>query len=273
MTYPDLCGSLRQAAKDAEVTLRSSRTPPAVQLQEQQVQLLGTTQVTAKLLIIAHDRPAEVQRQLALPVRTASDFPLTVAALDVPVGKKRSGKRTLHVLEMPERSELGLFFIVGEHLHLRVISTSPASGTRAAELSRMVARLQQAEILPWDLPLGRARGAVWHPPAGMALEMETHVAKRCLLAGTAGGFVESITGQTAYSSVRSALLAAEAALSALKHRDTQETLGKFKTTWREHLADSLRPPSTSLRLLMPLLFANQNIVERFTRALIFGDNI
>ena len=48
---------------------------------------------------------------------------------------------------------------------------------------------------------------------------------------------------------------------------------KFKTSWREHLADYLRPPNTSLRLLLPLLFVNQSIVERFTRALLYGESI
>ncbi len=137
----------------------------------------------------------------------------------------------------------------------------------------MLSSLQRAGMLPADLPLGRARGAVWHPPAGAALEMESHVAKRCILAGTAGGFCEPVTGQTLRPSVESALLAAQAALAALQSANTQETLMEFKTAWREHLARYLRPPSIPLHLLLPLLFVNRSMVDKFTRALLYGESI
>ena len=67
-----------------------------------------------------------------------------------------------------------------------------------------------AGILPASLSLDKARGAVWYPPAGEALDMETHVAKRCILIGTAGGFADTITGQTLWPSIRSAMIGAEA---------------------------------------------------------------
>ncbi len=271
----DLCKAQRAAAAKAGVKMRSTKTPPTIHLQEERVRLAGTTQLTAQLLLIAHSCPNDVLTDLALPVHTVPQSQLVVAALDVPAGDGHSAalQRALHVIELPERSELGIFFPLDNVIHLRVISNSPAAGTRAEELSEMVTNLQAAEILPGNLQLGRARGALWNPPAGVALELETHVAKRCILAGTAGGFADSITGQTIRPSVASALLAAEMALAALKSPDTQETLMEFKTSWREHLADSLRPPSTSLQLLLPLLFVNQNIVNRFTRALLYGENI
>ncbi len=128
-------------------------------------------------------------------------------------------------------------------------------------------------MLPADLPLAKAAGAVWYPPSGMALELETHVAKRCMLVGTAGGFVESITGQTLYPGVKSALIAADIAHAALDHARVQEELMKFKNHWRKNLADYLRPPNTSLQMLLPLLFVNQQIVAKFTRALLFGETI
>jgi len=271
----NLLKALRGAAADAGVSLRSTATPPTIELQEGQVRLIGTTQVASRLLLIAHGRPHEVLGDLSLSVRTAPTSALVVAGLDVPLGAARTSAldAALHVVELPERSELGMFFTIDRTLHLRVISSSTAGGTRAEELSAMVARLQRAGILPRKLRLGRARGAVWRPPAGVALELESHVAKRCLLAGTAGGFVESITGQTIRPSVVSALLAGEAALGALKGPCVQDTLMRFKAAWRKHLADGLRPPSTSLHMLLPLLFVNRNIVARFTRALLLGENI
>jgi hypothetical protein len=137
----------------------------------------------------------------------------------------------------------------------------------------MITRLKEAGIFPGTLPLGRARGAVWCPPAAVALEMETHAAKRCLLAGTAGGFVETITGHTLLPSVRSGILAAKTALAALQSKNPQETLMSFKISWRRALANYIRPPNTSPQMLLPLLFANRRIVGKFTRALLYGCDI
>jgi len=270
-----LLGALRSEAADAGARFRSTSTPPSIQLQEDQVRLVGTVQVASSLLLIAHSRPHDVLGDLSLPMPTAPRSGLVVVALDVPLGASRARglNGALHVVELPERNELGMFFTIDGTLHLRVISKSTAAGTRVEELSAMVGGLQRAGILPARLPLGRARGAVWRPPAGVALELESHVAKRCLLAGTAGGFAGSITGQTIRPSVASALLACEAALAALKAPRVQDTLMRFKAAWRKQLADCLRPPSTSLHMLLPLLFVNHNIVARFTRALLFGESI
>jgi uncharacterized protein YfiM (DUF2279 family) len=177
------------------------------------------------------------------------------------------------VVEAREQSEMGLLFVIGKTLHVRIISSSAAAGNRAAELSNLVGDLQTAGILPDKLALGAARGAVWHPPASAALDVETHIAKRCILAGTAGGFAGAITGQTLWPSVRSALLSAEVAAEALSSEDPQKPLENFRNQWQTALGDYLRPPSTSLQMLLPLLFANQRIVGRFTDALLFGKNI
>lgn len=267
--------ALKAAAVQAKVKIVHVSDPPAIQLLEDSVCLLANRQLTARMLLVAHGRPADALGDLALPARSVPPSPLVVAGIDVPLTGKAAGgdfNGCVHVVELAERSELGLFFRINDTLHLRVISSSIASGNRAAELSGMVANLQSAGIMPPKVSLARARGAVWHPPAGVALEMETHVAKRCLLIGTAGGFAESITGQTLAPTVQSALLAAEVVADAVA-RDGQETLMRFKNIWRKELADYLRPPTTSLRLLLPLLFANQNIVNKFTRALVFGENI
>jgi flavin-dependent dehydrogenase len=135
----------------------------------------------------------------------------------------------------------------------------------------MVTSLQRAGLLPQRLPLGRSRGAVWRPPAGLAIELETHVAKRCLLAGTAGGFAEIVLGQTLLPTVRSAILAAEAAMAALKDDRPQEALGDFKTSWRDSLGGWLRPLPTPLHMLLPMLPANRKLAAKLTAQLLRGD--
>lgn len=271
-----LIKALSAAAVKAGAKTCSMKNRPAIHLDEEVTRLVGAVQVTAKVLMIAQGSPFDVLGDLAMPVRTAPRSSFVAAALDVPLPSKAAARKiagALHVVELKERSEMGMFFVADGTLHLRVISSSVATGTRAAELSGLVAGLQKAGVLPADLALNRARGAVWYPPAGEALELETHVAKRCMLVGTAGGFADTITGQTLAPSVRSAIIAADIAAAALDSADIQDAMMRFKTEWRKTLADYLRPPSTSLHMLLPLLFVNSRIVSKFTRALLYGENI
>lgn len=279
---PDaLTTAMRNQAVVAGATVRATRNPVKIRPQEDHVDVITSRPIHGRLLIVAHDTPDAILAQLGRPVRETSR-PMTVVGLDVPIpppDRKHTDawatllRDALHVVELPERSEMGMFFVAGSTLHLRVMSTSAAAGNRSAELTKMIQSLQKAKILPIDLDLARARGAVWRPTVGAALEQETHEAKRTLLAGSAGGFSESVTGQAMYPAVRSALLAAMVAQKALASKDTQDTLMTFKEVWRKSLADYLRPPNTSLAMLLPLLFVNEGVVTKFSRALLYGEDI
>ncbi|HHH76678.1 MAG TPA: hypothetical protein ENL03_06610 [Phycisphaerae bacterium] len=273
---PKLVKSMHDLGKKMGMKVRKTTTAPAIKQLEDSVEVIGSSQVKASFLIVATDRPEDVIAELSLPVRNVPRASLMVAGLDIPLSSKSALpklRQQFHVVEMPERSEMGIFFIHSDTIHLRVISSSTATGNRAAELSGMLSALQQDEILPADLRLSKARGAVWHPPAGVALELEVHVAKRCILAGSAGGFAESVTGHTPMPSLQSAMLAADVIAKAGKSDSPQDVLMSFKTLWRKKLADYLRPPNTSLHMLLPLLFANRRIVSRFTGALLYGESI
>jgi len=272
----DLTRAMRAAATEAKAKVRREPIRPVVHLEEDCVRLAGRTRTRARLLLVAQGRPDRALAELGLPAGAVAGPHLSAAAVDVSLRLSGAAAKlagVLHVVASPRRDELGLCFVVGPVLHLRGVSRDPSRGGGTARLSTMVTRLQEAGVLPGKLALERARGAVWRPPAGVALEMETHAAKRCLLAGTAGGFVESITGQTLLPSVHSAILAAETALAALKSKDPQDTLMSFKTSWRKTLADYIRPPNTSLPMLLPLLFANRRMVGKFTSALLYGNRI
>ncbi|MBN1943926.1 MAG: hypothetical protein JW849_11590 [Phycisphaerae bacterium] len=279
---PDaLCQAMRNQAVQAGATVRATRNPVRIHPYEDHVDVVTTRPIHGRLLIVAHDTPEAILSRLGRGVRETSPA-MTAVGLDVPLPTGRRKKSdawtqplrgALHVMELPERSELGLFFLAGATLHLRVLSTSAAAGNRSAELTGMIQSLQKAKVLPGDLDFSRARGAVWLPSAGAALEQETHEAKRCLLAGSAGGFADSVTGQSIYPAVCSALLAAATAHKALASKTPQETLMTFRDVWRKTLADYLRPPNTSLAMLLPLLFVNEGVVEKFSRALLFGEDI
>jgi flavin-dependent dehydrogenase len=273
----DLLAALKAAAEKVGVAVKSVPVRPDIRLHEDRVELVSAgVRVWGRYLLIAHSRPNDAISDLALPVQNVPLSPMVVAALDVPWRGKAAGKALageLHVVETVERTDLGMFFPTATGLHVRLVSASVAAGSRVNELSSLISKVQKAGLVPADLNMAKARGAVWHPPAGVALELEAHVAKRCLLIGTAGGFAEAITGQTIAPTIRSASLAAEVLLSADGAADPQEELIRYKTIWRKELADYLRPPNTSLQMLLPLLFVNQQIVPKFTRALLYGENI
>jgi flavin-dependent dehydrogenase len=270
-----LLAAMRSACEKAGVTIKQTRLAPAARLNEDNVAVRSPAALSGRFLILAQNAPGDAISDLSLPVQTLPDAPMVVAALDIPLGA-RAPKRApgaIHVVETHDRSDLGLFFMHAGSLHVRIISSSQAAGSRVAELSGLLAGIQRAGLVPADLPLSKAHGAMWQPPAGVALELETHVAKRCLLAGTAGGFAESITGQTLLASVRSAVLAGDAVIAAAKADDPQESLIRFRSAWRGELANYLRPPNTSLQMLLPLLFVNHQIVAKFTKALLYGQAI
>lgn len=267
-----LDATLHKLSADAGASHRTSRTAPAVELHEDHVELLGTRRCRGRLLLLAQDSPSHALAELGRPVRLAPAVPMIAVGLDIPHSSK-TADHALHVIEMPERSEIGLFFSVAGTLHLRVLSTSHAAGNRTTELTDLLRRLRETGLLPAKLQLGKARGAMWHPHAGAALEQESHEAKRTLLAGSAGGFAESTTGQSLAPSLRSGLLAADVLDKALKSKNTQETLMDFRGLWRRELADYLRPPNTALPMLLPLMFLNPRIVPKLSAALLWGEDV
>jgi flavin-dependent dehydrogenase len=270
-----LLAALKARATAAGVRTTASTTTPAIELKEDHAAVIGSRRTQARALLITQGRPSNILAMLAKYTRHAA-APMTCVGLDVPLGKAadlHDIRGALHVVERPERSEMGLFFVTGSNAHLRIISTSAAAGNRAEELSAMLQGLQKAAILPARLAINKARGALWHPAAGMALDLEAHEAKRCLLAGSAGGFAESVSGHTLLPEVQSSLLAAETIDNALDADNAQGELMTFRQAWRDKLADYLRPPNTSLQMLLPLLFVNKRIVAKFTRSLLYGEDI
>jgi menaquinone-9 beta-reductase len=122
-----------------------------------------------------------------------------------------------------------------------------------------------------------ASGAI---PAGAALEFESHVGKRVVLVGDAGGFASAATGEGIYPSVRSAAIAVPAILKALAADRAaraglhcQDELQAFKHLWRQQMAAYLQMPNVNLTFLLPLIYSNQEIADRFGRAFLFGENL
>jgi len=273
-----LCKAMASEARKAGVSLRKASTIPSVELQEAGVSLSGSCKSKARILLLAGGSASQAVGHLAMPNGGAFRSQLSVAGLDIPLTPaiaREITDKSLNVIETPKRSDLGMFFVSGNTLHARVMSESTGSAPGADELSGLLMGLREAGILPQRLSLAKASGAVWFPQAGVAMEMNSHAAKRCLLAGSAGGFAAAVTGQTLYPSVHSALLAARCVSDVLDQdpESIQEQLSLFKTSWRKMLGPYLSPPDASLQMLVPLLFANKRVVPRFTKAMLNGDKI
>ena len=217
----NLLSAFAKAARRAGVDRAELTGASAVELQEGAVAVRAKRPCQAALLLIAQDRPAEVIARLALPARSVPVGQITVCGLDIPAGRARLDK-ALHVVARPGGAErLGMFFGAGSVLHVRILSiaapaapgrtTAPAKpaseGQLVEAIGRLVARLQGGGLLPARLSLSRATAAIWRPPGGVARERETHLAKRSLLIGTAGGFASAMSGQMLDASIRSALVA------------------------------------------------------------------
>jgi flavin-dependent dehydrogenase len=138
--------------------------------------------------------------------------------------------------------------------------------------------LQAKGLLPKAAAVANPEGAV--VPAGAALEFESHVGKRTVLIGDAGGFASAATGEGIYPGIQSAAIAAGCVLRALDadHRPRkgvhcQDELQTFKTLWRQTMAPHLQMPNVNVAFLLPLIYTNQEIADRFGRSFLFGDSL
>ncbi len=149
-------------------------------------------------------------------------------------------------------------------LYAHTRDTTAPVGT---QLMMLVAAAQAAGVLPAEPPGLSRPGPLL---GGTALELESHVGKRVLLIGSAGGFVAALSQEGIYPAMRSGQLAVETAVRALAAPLLQDELMSFGAAWRADLADYLRMPNTDLGLLMPLVFGNPQMSRRVARAFLLG---
>jgi flavin-dependent dehydrogenase len=176
------------------------------------------------------------------------------ARLDVVLGGGSSGMRLITVARDATTTRVTL---------LTRNAVSPATD----QLQTWIAAAREAKLLPpgpFPQPVALPR------LAGAALEMESHVGKRCLLVGDAGGFVTAFSNEGIYPALQSGCLGAQVAADALAAPILQDELATFSARWREDLAEYLRMPNTDLGLLLPMVFKNPQISRRLARAFLLG---
>lgn len=167
-------------------------------------------------------------------------------------------------------ANIGVLARSGRTLHIALLLREPTSAA-ASQFEQFRSAAAEAGLIP-----GKERGApaVIPSPAGIALDMDSHVGKRALLIGDAGGFVAAFNHDNLYPAMRSGWLAAETAHRALGAKLLQDELVGFENAWRTELADYLRMPNTDLSLLMPLVFNDSlQMSQRVARAFLLGEKI
>ena len=131
----------------------------------------------------------------------------------------------------------------------------------------------KAGLVPAGTRLKPDTAVPYATPAGGALEAESHVAKRTLAIGDAGGFLAAVSNEAIYPAVWSAELASQVVHDALTDGHLQDGLARFDTLWRTTMADYLRMPNTDVRFLWPLVFSNQQMADKMAAAFLTGQNI
>lgn len=166
----------------------------------------------------------------------------------------------------------------GRAMRIAVVACGPQQ-TRVSVFTRDLGRpatVQLDEFLATartaKLVTGGIAGVVQSLPglAGIALEAESHVGKRMLICGDAGGFVAAFSHDGFYPGLRSAEMAAEVAADALAAPVLQDELATYSARWRTELADYLQMPNTDLGLLLPMVFSNPQMSARLARSFLLG---
>jgi len=173
--------------------------------------------------------------------------------LDVAVGASRAG-------------QLAAIVRRGKTVHVSIV-TRVAQVPIAEQFQAFCQDALKRGVLPAGVPREPSQRVC---PSGAALDMDTHVGKRCLLIGDAGGFVAAFSSEEIYPAMRSGWIAADTALRALNAPVLQDELASFGVAWRGELADYLRMPNTDLSLLVPLVFNNEQMSRRVARAFLLG---
>ncbi|MFN0134642.1 MAG: NAD(P)/FAD-dependent oxidoreductase [Phycisphaerae bacterium] len=240
--------------------------PERITLRDDRIELSmadGRT-ATARMLLVADGcesataRLAGIVAAGGLPVVPECTFFETT--LDKPAS-------ALDVFLMPGRGA-GLASLVRCGKQARLTIFSRETGAAAAQSTQaLLTALRQNGLVPAGANLSPTRHKL---PLGSALELETHIGKRSLLIGNAGGFVAAFSGEGVYPAMQSGWVAAECAVRAAQAKLPQDELASFAQAWRCAFGDYLRPPNTDLAMLLPLVFSNGQMSKRVARAFLLG---
>lgn len=268
-----LRAALLNAAKSGGATLRFGHAVSAIRPDETCVRLrladhddepsgrfavlaVGCQEGAADLIPAAthRTRPASFRARVVVPRGAGPNL-------------KKGGPGSVHVVLDVGVNGLGFFWADGDTLVLDV-----SGGDRATTVANATANLAQTLVRAGCAGEAAVRTAkkphVFASPAGEALEADTHVVKRGLIIGEAGGFVGAASHEGLYPALESAILAADVLHKALDADEPQDQLHAFETRWRTSFAMSLQPLDSDMRFLQPLVFSNAAIATKVAKSIL-----
>ncbi len=228
-------------------------------------------QYLGKFLLLATGVDSRLVQQTGLSAGLAEGEGWWASAYSCPSGTLAAPGRMDCVLAVGGAGGVGYRMSRDGRLTVGVCVEGSASDAQR-ELESLSDRFQQRGLLPSDWA-EHARGVTpSRSAAGAALAMDSHVAKRTLLIGHAGGFAASYTNEGIYPGMWSAALASQVLIEALHSSIPQDTLRRFESLWRTELAGHLRAPFTDSQSILPLVFSNKQMAGKMVEAFHLGVN-
>lgn len=263
---------LARAAPPGGVTVAPGESVDAIRPQEQHVRIqAGGGREWRAAVLIAADGVAAASEALLGGARRP-DSPARVA-VQLDWSADKASKLTPGVLHFglggDRGATLSMFWAAGGRETATAYGADEAAAR--ATLDRVLAMMR--ELWAVRVPAGAApdSAACWSVAAGHAMELESHVGKRTLVIGEAGGFVSATTCEAVYPGMWSAEIAADVINAALGDSHPQDSLRHFDTQWRTTMAGYLSPPNSDLRFLLPLVFSNKQMAQRLANSYLRGE--
>ncbi len=198
--------------------------------------------------------------------------PRWIADVSARVAKADRDTRMHWVLGLDGGQSLACWWFDGPEVIVRLHGQGTPESVRE-QLESLLTCICERSLLPENLAADELNIALRPAPARLALEIDSHVGKRALRIGDAGGFFAAASREGIYPAMWSARLAVDVLVRAADSRHPQDELRRFGTLWRTTMAEYLRPPNTDTQFLLPLIFSNQQIADRMAGAFWHGENI
>lgn len=227
--------------------------------------------VVGKLLLIAAGAGSPLVEQVGLGMAPGSQAAAWSASYGCPSDDDTEPGRLDYVFGIGGAGGIG--YRSSQAGWLTVAACVEGTANQAvAELNRISAEFERRALLPANWPEHAEQATTTRSPAGLSLVVESHVAKRTLAIGRAGGFVAAYTHEHLYPSMWSAQLASSVVGEALGNETPQDELRTFENLWRTELAGHIRPPHTDTQSILPLVFSNQQMADRMLESFLLGSN-
>lgn len=228
-------------------------------------------QCLGRLLLLATGTDTRLVEQTGLSAELAAREGWWASAYSCPGGEFAAPGQMDCVLAVGGAGGVGYRISKEGRLTVGVCVEGSASDAQR-ELESLSDRFLQRGLLPSDWAEHAQGVTPSRSAAGAALGMDSHVAKRTLLIGHAGGFAASYTNEGVYPGMWSAALASQVMTEALRSSVPQDTLRQFENLWRMELAGHLRAPFTDSQSILPLVFSNKQMAGKMVESFHLGVN-